>query len=78
MESQNATQQPNLLIVFGFIVLAEEYKVERDVVVTLVGVMSLISVMWSGILLLVIIKDPFKQLRTITAILLAFNFPSNH
>ena len=50
MESQNAIQQPTLPIVFGFIDLPEEYKVERDVAVTLVGVMSLISVMCSGIL----------------------------
>ena len=38
-QAQNTTQ-PNLLIVFGFIVLPEEYKVERDVV-TLVGAMAL-------------------------------------
>ena len=74
---QNTAQQPNFLMVFGFIVLPEEYQVERDVVVTLVGVMSLISVICNGILLLVIIKDPFKQLRTITAILLAFNSAAN-
>ena len=77
MEQPQNTTLPNLLIVFGFIVLPEEYKVERDVVVTLVGAMALISVMCNGILLLAIIKDPFKQLRTITSILLAFNSAAN-
>ena len=65
------------LLVFGFIVLPQKYEVERDVVMTLIGVMSLISVIFNAIILLVIIKDPFKQLRNITAILLAFNSAAN-
>jgi hypothetical protein len=76
-QSRNASQQPGFLLVFGFIFLPQEYEVERDVVVTLIGVMSLISAIFNAILLLVIIKDPFKQLRNITAILLAFNSAAN-
>ena len=75
--SQNTSQPTGFLLVFGFLILPEEYKVERDVVVTLIGVMSLISATFNAILLLVIIKDPFKQLRNITATLLAFNSAAN-
>ena len=74
---QNTSQQDDFLLVFGFIILPKEYEVERNVVLTLTGVMSMISVIFNGIMLLVIMKDPFKQLRTITAILLAFNSLAN-
>ena len=77
-QSRNASQPPAFLLVFGFIVLPQKYEVERDVVVTLVGVLSMISVIFNAILVIVIIKDPLKQLRrNITATLLAFNSTAN-
>ena len=76
-QTRNISRPPDVLLVFGFVVLPGNYEVERDVVVTLVGIMALISVIFNAILLLVILKDPFKQLRTITAILLAFNSMAN-
>ena len=76
-QSRNASQQPAFLLVFGFIVLPQKYEVERDVVVTLVGVLSMVSVIFNAILIIVIIKDPLKQLRNITATLLAFNSTAN-
>ena len=76
-QTRNTSQVPDLLLVFGFIILPGNYEVERDVVVTLVGIMALISVIFNAILLLVILKDPMKQLRTMTAILLAFNSMAN-
>ena len=76
MDQGMSTSQPPL-IVFGFIFLPQKYKVEKDVVMGLMAFMSFVSIVANGILLLVILKDPFKQLRTITAILLAFNSATN-
>ena len=65
------------LVVFGFITLPQKYEVEKDVAMSFVALMSFVAIIANGILLFVIIKDPFKQLRTITAILLAFNSATN-
>ncbi|CAB4021696.1 Hypothetical predicted protein [Paramuricea clavata] len=73
----NNTSQQSRLTVFGFIKLPLEYEVEKDVVMSFIALMSFVAIIANGILLLVIIKDPFKQLRTITAILLAFNSATN-
>ena len=67
----------NTLVVFGLIHLPQKYEVEKDVVMGIVVSMSFVSIVANGLLLLVIFKDPFKQLRTITAILLAFNSATN-
>ena len=75
--SQQKMEQQNQLVVFGFINLPQKYEVERDVVMNFIALMSLTSIIANGILLLVIIKDPFKQLRNITAIILAFTSASN-
>ena len=72
-----SAQQPRSLLVFGFIPLPQKYEDEKDVAMGLVALMSIISIIANGILLLVIVNDPFKQLRTITAILLAFNSAAN-
>jgi hypothetical protein len=72
----NASAQP-LMLVFGLITLPQKYEVEKDVVMGFIALQSIISIIANGILLLVILKDPFKQLRTITAILLAFNSAAN-
>ena len=77
MDMKNTSDQTPFLLTFGFIMLPERYKVEKDVVMGLMAFMSFVSIAANGILLLVILKDPFKQLRTITAILLAFNSTSN-
>ena len=71
------SQLPSFLTVFGFIKLPLEYEVEKDVAMSFVALMSFIAIIANGILLFVIIKDPFKKLRTITAMLLAFNSATN-
>jgi hypothetical protein len=74
---RNISEQPSWLLLFGFIKLPQKYEVERDVAMSVVALMSFVGIIANGILLLVIIKDPFKQLRTITASLLAFNSATN-
>ena len=77
MNMKNSTEQTSFLVIFGFITLPQEYKVEKDIAMSFVALISFFSIVANGILLLVIFKDPFKQLRTITAILLAFNSATN-
>lgn len=77
-QPRNASQHSTgSILVFGFVVLPQKYEVEGNVVVTLVGIMSLICLISNITLLFVIINDPLKQLRNITAILLAFNSVTN-
>ena len=72
-----SSQHPPFLVVFGLITLQQKYVAEKDVVMGFVALLSFVSIIANGILLVVIVKDPFKQLRTITAILLAFNSAAN-
>lgn len=73
----NTSQEPAFLLAYGFITLPKKYELQRDVVKTTVAMMCLVSVIANAILLLVIVKDPLKQFRTITATLLAFNSAAN-
>ena len=75
----NTTHEQNgsSLLVFGFLRIPATYSTEKDFVMGLIALMSVVGIIANGILLLVIIKDPFKQFRTITAILLAFNAVTN-
>ena len=78
MGQENDTKNINqYLIVFGLIKLPQKYELERDVVVNFVALMAFAGIITNGLLLLIVIKDPFKKLRTITAILLAFTSASN-
>ena len=72
-----SVQHSRFLVVFGFITLPQKYEAEKDVAMGFVALLSFVSIIANGILLVVIVKDPFKQLRTITAILLAFNSAAN-
>ena len=72
-----SAQHPPSRVVFGIITLPQKYETEKDVVMGFVALLALVSIIANGILLAVIVKDPFKQLRTITAILLAFNSAAN-
>lgn len=73
----NISQEPEFLLVYGLLQLPRRYELHRDIVVNSVVVISLVSMIANAILLLVIIRDPLKQFRTITAILLAFNSAAN-
>lgn len=73
----NTSQETAFLRVYGLVALSKRYELHRDIVVTSVTVIGLVSVIANAILLLVIARDPFKQFRTITAILLAFNSAAN-
>ena len=76
--TMNTTTQPTpTLLAFGFIGLPQKYEDEKDVTMGLVALISIISIITNGILSFVIFKDPFKRLRSITAILLAFNSVTN-
>ena len=72
----NTSQDPDFLLVYGM-QLSKRYELHRDIVVTSVTMIGVVSVIANAILLLVIARDPLKQFRTITAILLAFNSAAN-
>lgn len=72
--TQTMEQHSNTVQLFGLIVLpSNKYVVERNILVNLIGILSALSIIANAILIFVIVKDPFKQLRTITAMLLTFN-----
>ena len=73
----NTSQDPDFLLVYGFLQLSKRYELHRDIVVTSVTMIGVVSMIANAILLLVIVRDPLKQFRTITAILLAFNSAAN-
>lgn len=75
--NDDTMKNTSTLLVFGFINLPQEYKDEKDVAMGFVALISLVSVITNCILSFVIFKDPFKRLRSITAILLAFNSVTN-
>ena len=75
--TENANDSTTDIIVFDLIPLSSRYNLEQNIVKTFVVILSLIGILVNGLFLVVIIKDPFKQLRTITAILLAFNSVTN-
>ena len=73
----NTSQDPDFLLVYGLVTLPKRYELHRDIVVTSIAGIGVVSMIANAILLLVIVRDPFKQFRTITAILLAFNSAAN-
>ncbi|XP_046842590.1 uncharacterized protein LOC124436662 [Xenia sp. Carnegie-2017] len=77
LTAENAKESPTFTTVFGTIQLSSRYSVEQNIVTTFMVILSFIGILANVTLLFVIIKDPFKQLRTITAILLAFNSITN-
>lgn len=64
-------------LVFGVLILPKKYKTEYDVVVVVITLIALLGIAANGTLLWVIIRDPCKQLRTNTAILVGFNTFTN-
>ena len=75
--SQRFGNTSDFLLVYGLLQLPKRYELHRDIVVTSVTMIGVVSVIANAILLLVIVRDPLKQFRTITAILLAFNSAAN-
>lgn len=66
-----------VIVVFGFLTLPKSCQIEVDAIQTIIGIMTLLGILSNATLLSVIIKDPFKQLRTNTAILVGFNAFTN-
>ena len=64
-------------LIFGVLIVPKQYKTEYDIVVVVVTLIALLGVLTNGILLWVIVRDPCKQLRTNTAILVGFNTFTN-
>ena len=73
----NTSQDYPFFLVYGFLRIPKNYKLHRDIVETVIIVMCLASVIVNSIFLLVTVKDPFKQFRKITSILLGFNSATN-
>lgn len=65
------------LLMFGFLRVPGKYKTEYDAVLIITALMALFGILANVTLLLVIIRDPKKQLRTNTAILVGFNGVTN-
>ena len=76
MDESNNASAPTI-VAFGFIILPQKYQTQKNVTMGFVALISVVSIIVNGILSFVIFKDPFKKLRSITAILLAFNSVSN-
>ena len=72
----NNTSQ-SLDFVCGLIKLPKKYELHCNVVANFITVTGLISIVANVFLLLAIAKDPWKQRRTITGILLIFNSAAN-
>ena len=75
--SQRFGNTSDFLLVYGLLQLPKRYELHRDIVVTSVTMIGMVSMIANAILLLVIVRDPLKQFRTITAILIAFNSAAN-
>ena len=77
MQDHLKNNSDDVLVAFGLLTLPNKFKTEYDAILTITGIMAFAGVLANAILLLVIIRDPNKQLRTITAILVAFNGVTN-
>lgn len=73
----NTSQDYPFFLVYGFLMIPKNYKLHRDVVKTFITVICLASVIVNSILLLVTVKDPFRQFRKVSSILLGFNSATN-
>ena len=73
----NTSQDYPFFLAYGFLRIPKNYKLHADVVKAVVTGTCFASLILNFILLLVIVKDPFKQFRKITSILFGFNSATN-